>query len=225
MSYKLGFQRQFSLQYYYQTFYDMIDFPGKRPSEKVLLRINKHWIVKFKIISKFTLLCLGPITLAFIFYYNGFLPQSHNADRIFTTIWILFFLFCLLLSFLDWFNEMIDMILVTNERIIDINQQGMFRKKVAQAELQYIQDSKGSEKGFFQTIFRYGHINIHTASSEHNPFHMENVADPMNTAEKINAIRFQIQGEIKEKQLEKQGLKAAIEDQLQQDMTRNEMEE
>lgn len=166
----------------------MVDFPGKRPKEEILLKIEKHWIIKFKIILWFVLLAAIPLSTFWGFFLLGSMDLTGNGLRFAIIFSVFYGLFFILNTSLRWFDEMIDMILITSERIIDITQENMFTRHVTQAELQHIQDSRGEEKGFFQSILHYGSIHIQTASGD-NVFHIDNIADPVHRAEQINAIK------------------------------------
>ena len=61
--------------------------------------------------------------------------------------------------------------------MVDIDQITLFARKIAEVDLYQIQDASSEVKGFWGTLFNYGHVNIQTAGSIPK-FSMENVPRP-----------------------------------------------
>ena len=53
--------------------------------------------------------------------------------------------------------------ILTNERVIDIEQKGFFDRTVSEVSYEKIRDVSYRRKGFFETIFRYGSVRIQTS--------------------------------------------------------------
>lgn len=64
-------------------------------------------------------------------------------------------------QFIDFY---LDSWVVTNDRIVDIDQLGLFAKTVSEMDLYRIQDVTVDIKGFFHTVFNFGNVLIKTAS-------------------------------------------------------------
>lgn len=62
----------------------------------------------------------------------------------------------------------LDIFLITNCRLIDFDQQGLFNKNVTETNFDNIQDISYNKKGIFATIFDYGNIVVKTASQNSN---------------------------------------------------------
>jgi membrane protein YdbS with pleckstrin-like domain len=58
-----------------------------------------------------------------------------------------------------------DVLIVTNLRVVDVDQQGFFSRHVSEAPLSSIQDVSWNKKGIWQTLFRMGSIKIQTAGA------------------------------------------------------------
>jgi uncharacterized membrane protein YdbT with pleckstrin-like domain len=84
-------------------------------------------------------------------------------------IWVFF-----LSQFTDYY---LDINIVTNDRIIDINQKGLFGRSVAELDLTRVQDVHSEIKGIIPTILGYGTVIVQTAANEEN-FHFEQVPNP-----------------------------------------------
>ncbi|MBI4457964.1 PH domain-containing protein [Candidatus Uhrbacteria bacterium] len=66
---------------------------------------------------------------------------------------------------------------ITNQRIMDIDQQGFFERVVSVAPLERIQDVSYAIRGFWGTVFRYGMLGIQTAGTATN-LELQHVYDP-----------------------------------------------
>lgn len=83
--------------------------------------------------------------------------------------------------------------IITDQRIIDIDQRGFFDRIVSETTYQKIQDVSFRLKGLSQTILHYGSVVIQTAGNQAN-IELHGVKDP----EKIHQIIVDIQREFTE---------------------------
>jgi uncharacterized membrane protein YdbT with pleckstrin-like domain len=91
------------------------------------------------------------------------------------TVWLVFFT-----SFIDYY---LDFWIVTNDRIINVEQH-LFARTISELDLYKIQDITGESRGFLQTMFNYGHVFVQTAG-EVGRFNFEEVPGPREVARKI----------------------------------------
>jgi hypothetical protein len=68
-----------------------------------------------------------------------------------------------LLLFIFWVDYYLDMWIITNERIIDIEQRGLFGRSISEFMLDKVQDITVEIPDFMATILKYGNIIIQTA--------------------------------------------------------------
>lgn len=103
---------------------------------------------------------------------------------------LLFFLLLLLGSFLIlrvlfiWGRQAF---ILTNRRIIDFDQKGLFSKTVSETPYENITDLAYTQKGIGATLFHYGTINIQTSGPQNN-IALENVVHPEKLKEEINDL-------------------------------------
>ena len=71
----------------------------------------------------------------------------------------------------------LDMWIVTNERIINIEQRGLFSRVVSEMRLNQVQDISSHTHGFLETFLTYGDVTIQTAG-EKLQFHFKNIDNP-----------------------------------------------
>lgn len=71
----------------------------------------------------------------------------------------------------------LDLLIITNDRLIDIEQKTLFARSIAETDLYVIQDVSSEVHGFFASLFNYGHITIQTAAAQQK-FIIPHVPDP-----------------------------------------------
>ncbi len=96
----------------------------------------------------------------------------------FAAIWWLILLF---IFFEIWLDYWLDAWIITNLRVISINQIGLFRRVYSEFSLSRIQDVSIETNGVLATFLGYGNIRIQTAGE--NDFHgrtMPNLSEVKN---------------------------------------------
>jgi len=79
---------------------------------------------------------------------------------------------------------------VTDQRVIDIDQRGLFDRTVSVAPYANIQDVSYRIKGFWQTIFRYGNVLIQT-STPGTDLEVRKIRHPQVLQDLINELRLE----------------------------------
>lgn len=132
-------------------------------NEKIILEIRKHWfLVAAPSLSFVILLLVPPITLFFLPLAERALP-SPAVVPFAHFILTLYSMVILLLFFLMWMNYYLDMWIVTNERIVDIEQHGLFQREISEIPLSRVQDVTIEVRGIIETFLKFGTIRIQTA--------------------------------------------------------------
>ncbi len=81
-------------------------------------------------------------------------------------------------------------VVVTNERLVDISQNGLFSKKVSTLSLAKIQDVSAKVNGPWQTIFQFGTVIVQTAGEREN-FVLDFLPAPYQTEQYILEVHRQ----------------------------------
>ena len=144
-----------------------------RPWEKPVLLIKRHWIILVKLFLYFLL----GIFLTIIFYI--FLPLI-LANIISLCFWMLWLLFL----YIEWIDHELDMYIITNNRIIWVEQIGFLNRKVSECNLWQVQEVWNQTKWLLANLFNYWTITIQTAWSTTN-FIMEISPTPIKNSRKI----------------------------------------
>lgn len=157
--------------------------PFLRPNEQVIMTIHRHWIIlvfKFLYILGLVLLTLMIMALEkqIIFFVGDMLYWASLC-----IFWILFLTFI----YLNWINDELDLFVITDNRIIGIDQESSLSRSISECSLDRVQEVNAQVSGVLQTLFSFGKIHIHSAS-EHSDMIVSYAPDPINNARKINNV-------------------------------------
>lgn len=138
-------------------------FDGQKDNEKALLYIRKHWMIQVIILCQAIFWMALPFGLLVLLlsYFSDYL--DHTITKLVIVFLHLAILFIALNWFIKWLDHYLDVIIITNKRIIDINQTRIFDRKISTMSLGQIQDVSGQVKGFIPSVLKYGVLNIETA--------------------------------------------------------------
>ncbi len=143
------------------------------PEEKILLVIRKHWFIMVRTVVLFgVFLLLPPLILTFLPYLTEIL-NIDIAEPLINFILALYIMLLLVLLFLLWMDYYLDMWIITTERIIDVEQKGLFNRHMGEIPLQHVQDVTIEVKGIIETFLKFGTIRIQTAGERE--FHINYV--------------------------------------------------
>lgn len=146
--------------------------------EKVIGKIRRHPITFVPAILLNLLLMVMPAGLYFIFIDN--FSQWLAEPAVFTAVILLasfYELFIIIFFYSRFIIFYLDVLIVTNDRMVDIDQTSLFGRTVAEIDLYQIQDATSEVNGFFPTLFNYGNVRVQTAGTLPN-LTIINVRDP-----------------------------------------------
>jgi uncharacterized membrane protein YdbT with pleckstrin-like domain len=133
--------------------------------EEIILIQRRHWLPFFSELISLIFLAILPFII-FAFVEN--LPQNLKDSIINYSNYYFFFTFAFLFilwifAIIFWTNYYLDILIITNKRIIDIEQINIFSRDQAEMDFSAIQDIKIETNGIFESIFRFGNIYIQSA--------------------------------------------------------------
>lgn len=155
-------------------------FPGQDPEEQIILFVRRHWFVLVRQVVLFGGLALVPLAAQFGLnrVAPGLLADSQSLGGVFVRLLFdLFWLFLLLLTFAHWIDYYLDYWVVTDRRVVSIEQSGLFSRTVAQLNLSRVQDATAEVHGVLPTFLHYGNAFIQSAGEE-TRFVFEEVPNP-----------------------------------------------
>lgn len=159
-------------------------FPGQQVDEKICLVLREHWISLFlKLLAwGFFLAIYLVIDYLDVAYFpvnidSGFLPLVD-------VIKIVFLMFLSLGLFIIFTLYYLNMYVITNERIVNIQQFGLLRHTISELHLEQIQDVTAEIHGLPENVFDYGDVYIQTAG-ETERFLFQNIPGPTKVTKMI----------------------------------------
>lgn len=157
---------------------------------------------KFTFFAAFVKIIILPIAVLVFIYMFGFV-KFLNLFNSFILSWIFLIIFIVwaTYSFYQWFVWYFDVAVLTNQRVIVIEQKKLFEKTISEANLDKIQDITTNISGLLPTLLGYGSVIVQTAS-EANNLTLKDIAKPQSVQQKILHLK-DIQEDDKETAVEK----------------------
>lgn len=148
------------------------------PNEHVVGIFRKHPFTVWVTAITYGFLALVPI-IAFPFISPEIIPTQW--------IGICYWIYLLILwigFFIYWTDFILDSWILTNERLVDIEQLGLFSRRISTLSLDRIQDVTTQESGLIDTFFKIGTVYIQTAG-EQREFKIPSARNPERIKELI----------------------------------------
>ena len=152
-------------------------FQGQHENETVLRVVHRHWfniLTHLFLIFVFSLLLIGSVLLLPLLF-----PEALDANswRFFVFVENTFFVFIWIYSFLVWIDYYFDVWIITSERIVNIEQKGLFVRHVSELRFSRVQDVTCTVEGIIPTVLNFGDVYVQTAAEEER-FVFRQVGDP-----------------------------------------------
>jgi hypothetical protein len=159
----------------------VLGFSDFRDEERVVAIVRHHWWVLFRDIAGLVILFIVPfflIPIAFAIAVqggNGAPAIPGGVVLFFAAAWTLI---VWNLLFARWTDYYYDIWIITNWRIIDIDQRGFFHRDVSTLlTLDHIEDIEASVKGIIESLLNFGHVQVQTAAAK-DVFDIDDVPNP-----------------------------------------------
>jgi len=140
--------------------------------ENIIKVLRRHYWVMLPFTIGLLILSIFPL----LFFYfissdliplddilrQGFIDFINNWDlKVFAysvyliLLWVFFFI--------EWTDYYLDVWVVTDKRIVDIEQKGFFHREITSFNYEQIQDITIETRGFIETLFKFGTLHVQTA--------------------------------------------------------------
>lgn len=171
------------------------DFPGKESDEKVVALVRRHWIViSGDLLVHFIGLIIPAGGLIVLYYFYPSIFETFFYPIV-VLLLSLYYLFVCCSLFKKWVDYYYDVWIITDRRLIDVEQKGFFTHLVSELTLDKIQDVSIEIKGMIPSMFNFGNINVQTAA-EVEKFSLEKIPAPnqveallLQTLRKYSSVR------------------------------------
>lgn len=162
-------------------------------NERIKQVIRRHWACLIGLTSFVLVMSILPII--FYFILKQYIYLSAGFFNIFVLGMGIYYMFAVTLFFIGWIDYYLDCAIITNERVIDVDQQSLFNRTVSELTFSKIQDVTGKTKGIMETVMDFGDVLIQTAGAQ-TEFVLEKVPHPHGVAKTIIDLQQEVVGEM-----------------------------
>ncbi len=134
--------------------------------------IRRHWFVMlFPIISSIILIVIPLLSLWFFVRFEplveffGQISFSAEVGWAASAFYLVWLVLVLVFLFVQWTEYYLDVWLVTNRRLIDVNQHSVFNRSVKSLRFERVQDITVEVRGILATLLRFGDVHVQTAGA------------------------------------------------------------
>lgn len=160
------------------------------PGEVVISQTRRHWFVIGMQLFSLFVVALLPIVLYIVV---TILAKDYiDLDKIFYQLvpellflYVIWLMFLWIGTFNIWTNYYLDVLTVTNRRVIIINQKGFFRRNIASFRLERLQDMNVEINGLIATLLDFGSLHAETAGHSEEELHVHNLPNPRDLKSQI----------------------------------------
>jgi|GEM_PF-1122954 len=167
-----GFSSETSVEY---------DFRGRRPDERVVMVARYHAWLLMPIVAIWLIMLL---LLWGLFWIFGASAVTSIAIAVIVVVGLLY-------TFYQWFLWNNGTSIITTQRVIRIEQQSLFSRQIAEAELDRIQEISTEIRGPIHTLFNFGTVRIKTATNS-GKVDLMDVTNPYDIQQEIVRVQRQL---------------------------------
>lgn len=150
--------------------------------EKTLILVRKHWFIITTQLCATAFGALLPLILLLALSFFPFGTQVQNAIAEYSAVATFLYLAWLLISWMAawnaWTNYYLDVWIITNKRLIAIDQQGLFSRATGSFRLERLQDINVEINGIIATMLDYGTLQAQTAAGSDTEFRATGLPHP-----------------------------------------------
>lgn len=144
-------------------------------NEEIILALHRHWILIIGELILISILLFAPLFGAF-FAFKTINEYLKDYYYLFWFLFSIYFLIVYLIFFIKWMDYYLDMWVMTNEKIIYIEHEGVFKRTVSEFLIKNVQDVTMEVPGIIPSLLKYGNLLVQTAGEKN--FLINQVPDP-----------------------------------------------
>lgn len=156
--------------------------PNQEPGESIYIFIRPYFLSFLPTLGLGIGLVLAGLLMVILTSINFPELAAPSFDRnIFVVVATIYFLTLIPFFTVAFLTYYYDIQIVTDHRIIDIDQVSLFKREVNELDLEEVQDASSTTAGILSSYFDFGHVIIETAGSTpkfffHNVLHPGEIA-------------------------------------------------
>ena len=148
-------------------------------NEKVILRLRRHWMLLVRDTIGTVIVGLVPFFVAPIVVSSNALPFDVTYSPAIISYWIALWLLIVWLSLaVLWTNYYLDLWILTDRRLLSLDQIGLFNRRVTAWSIEHVQEVSTIIENPLQAFFEYGTLEIQTAGPSHENARIPGISRP-----------------------------------------------
>lgn len=152
-------------------------YPSQQPNEKIMLVVRETLFLLFVRIAFVFILILIPAIIGALVSAFDLIAISEEATSLISVGVQLYYLGTLIALFIILTLYYLNINVVSDQRIVDIDQRSLLYREVSELNIETIEDVTTETKGLFGNIVNYGTVFIQTAGARER-FEFNNVPQP-----------------------------------------------
>ena len=166
----------------------LAQFIHQKPYEHIVFKVRRHLVTLLPAFFIFLLLLALPAALALVI--RSVFPGLFESSFGFPLLLLFasaYYLSIVLFYYTYFVTFYLDLLVVTNDRLLHIEQHGLFSRTISELDLYKIQDMSSEVHGFFASSFNYGDLLIQTAAAIER-FRIDNIPNPEGLRQAIGRL-------------------------------------
>ncbi len=148
------------------------------PNEQVIAIFRKHPFFIWMTGLKYIVLALLPAVM------SGFVGQILPIASLAMPLYFAFLIILWLMFFIEWTDFILDTWILTDDRLVNVEQIALFNRRVSTLSIDRIQDVTIAQSGLLDSFLGIGMLLIQTAGEE-DEFKIVGIKDPTGVKELI----------------------------------------
>jgi signal transduction histidine kinase len=149
--------------------------PEMMEGEEMKIFLRKHLMFLISPLATIFVMIILPTVGIFVLYsLSSVFLQSPIKNFVILIMSTYILLLCGIALFI-WFRYYYSYLIVTNLRIIEIEQRSLFNRVISELELLRVEDIKALVRGILATFLRYGDVLVETAGATEDNFLFEKI--------------------------------------------------
>lgn len=143
-----------------------ITFDTQNDNEKVIILVRKSFVKNVSWIIRALIMIILPFIVYPTILAAGISPTNYLEGPVIILITFGWYLFTYTITVMEIYRWYYNALMITNERLIDIDFNPIFRRRISEANLENIEDVTETIPNFLGTMFNYGNLEIQTAAEK-----------------------------------------------------------
>lgn len=149
-----------------------------QPDEHVIVMVRKHWFVLFRDVIGTVIAAILPFFIYTFLRAGGILPAWFAQSEISTFLGSLWLILIWITLAVLWTNYYLDIWIVTDRRIVNVEQVGLFNRDLATWRMERVQEVTIRQQNVIETLLDFGSIEVQTAGPSEENAIMHGIPNP-----------------------------------------------